>query len=169
MTADRKSPRRPFEDTRERWPLMTLHERFEQIVAIVLSFLVAVVVLIALFQLFHRILPLVHGGALDILDHEVFQSLFGAIMTVLIAMEFRHSIVRLALRHESIIQVKTVVLIALLALSRKLVILDITTTGAATIAALAGATLALGIVYWLLREREDRIARQKSGLAPTAG
>ena len=48
MTADRKSPRRPFEDTRERWSLMTLHERFEQIVAIVLSFLVAVVVLIAL-------------------------------------------------------------------------------------------------------------------------
>lgn len=54
---------------------------------------------------------------------------------------------------ESIIQVRTVVLIALLALSRKLVILDITATGAATIAALASATLALGIVFWLLSER----------------
>ena len=50
------------------------------------------------------------------------------------------------------------ILIALLALSRKFVILDITATGAATIAALASATLVLGVVYWLLRERDDRLA-----------
>jgi uncharacterized membrane protein (DUF373 family) len=47
------------------------------------------------------------------------------------------------------------VLIALLAVSRKFVILDITSTSAATIAALASATLVLGIVYSLLRERDD--------------
>jgi uncharacterized membrane protein (DUF373 family) len=139
---------------------MTVYERFEQIVAILLSFMIAVVVIIALFQLFHRLLPLVLGGALDLLDHAVFQNLFGAIMTLLIAMEFKHSIIRLALRHESIIQVTTVILVALLALSRKLVILDITTTGAATIAALAGTTLALGVVYWLLRECENRMTAQ---------
>jgi hypothetical protein len=45
------------------------------------------------------------------------------IMTLLIAMEFKHSIVRVALRRD-IIQVKTVVLIAVIALSRKFVILD---------------------------------------------
>ena len=167
MSADRRSPPRPFEDTRQRWPLMTVYERFEQIVAIVLSFTIAVVVLIALVQLLRRLLPLVLGGVLDPLDHEVFQSLFGAIMTLLIAMEFKHSIIRLALRQESIIQVKTVVLIALLALTRKFVILDISTT-AATNAALAIATLVLGIVYWLLREREDRM-QHESGLASTPG
>jgi hypothetical protein len=31
------------------------------------------------------------------------------------------------------------------------------TTSAATIAALASATLVLGVVYWLLRERDDRM------------
>ncbi len=60
----------------------------------------------------------------------------------------------------SIIQVKTVVLIALIALSRKFVILDSSATGASTIAALAGATLVLGVVYWLLRERDDRLAKE---------
>ena len=34
------------------------------------------------------------------------------IMTLLIAMEFKHSIIRAALRQESIVQVKTVILIA---------------------------------------------------------
>ena len=98
------------------------------------------------------------GGALDPLDHRVFQALFGMIMTLLIAMEFKHSIIRVALRRESIIQVKSVILVALLALSRKFIILYVYATGAATIAALAVATLVLGIVYWLLRERDDRLA-----------
>jgi uncharacterized membrane protein (DUF373 family) len=46
--------------------------------------------------------------------------------------------------------VRTVLLIALLALSRKFVILDSMTTPAITIAALGFATLVLGIVCWLL-------------------
>lgn len=156
MEADRSSIARAFRETCDRWPLMTAYERFEQVIVLALSFIVAVVIVIALIQLFIRMLPLLIGGAADILDHEVFQTLFGMIMTLLIAMEFKHSIIRAALRQESIVQVKTVILIALLALSRKFIILDIETTSAATIAALAGATLVLGVVYWLLRERDDQ-------------
>jgi uncharacterized membrane protein (DUF373 family) len=154
----RDSNSRPFDETRRYWPIMTAYERFEQLVAFVLSLLIALVVAIALIQLLMRVTPLLLGGALDPLDHHVFQALFGMIMTLLIAMEFKHSIIRVALRRENIIQVKTVILVALLALSRKFVILDAVATGAATIAALAGATLVLGIVYWLLRERDDRLA-----------
>jgi len=149
---------RPLEETRRYWPIMTAYERFEQIVAFLLGLLIAVVVVIALIQLLIEVMPLVLGGALDPLDHRVFQALFGMIMTLLIAMEFKHSIIRVALRRESVIQVKTVMLVALLALSRKFIILDVATTEPATIAALSGATLVLGIVYWLLRERDDRLA-----------
>lgn len=156
MEADRRSVAQVLRETRRHWPLMTVYQRFEQMVALVLSLIIAVVIVIALFQLVLRVLPLLIGGTLDPLDHEVFQALFGMIMTLLIAMEFKHSIIRVALRRESIIQVKTVVLVAVLALSRKFIILDTANTDAATIGALAGATLVLGIVYWLLRERDDR-------------
>ena len=81
------------------------------------------VIAVALVQLVARIVPLLLSGAIDPLEHDVFQALFGMIMTLLIAMELKHSIVRVALRRSSIIQVKTVVLIALIALSRKFVIL----------------------------------------------
>jgi len=60
-----------------------------------------------------------------------------------------------AFRHESIIQVKMVLLITLIALARKFVILD-PDVSPSEVAALAGATLALGATYWLLRERDDR-------------
>ncbi|MDU7588409.1 MAG: phosphate-starvation-inducible PsiE family protein, partial [Acidovorax sp.] len=89
------------------------------------------------------------------LDHKVFQTVFAMIMTLLIAMEFKHSIVKVALRKESVIQVKTVILIAILALARKFIILD-PDVDPAKVAALAGAILALGLTYWLMRERDDR-------------
>ena len=88
----------------------------------------------------------------------MFQTVFGMIMTLLIAMEFKHSIVRVAMRRDSIIQVKTVILIGLIALSRKFVVLD-PDTSPAKVAALAGAVLALGLTYWLLRQRDDRMAQ----------
>jgi uncharacterized membrane protein (DUF373 family) len=136
---------------------MNLYERFEHVIAFILSLIIALVIALALLQLLARVVPLFVSGAIDPLDHEVFQGLFGMIMTLLIALEFKHSIVRVALRRESIVQVKTVVLISLLALSRKFIVLDSKATGAETIAALALATLVLGVVYWLLRERDDRL------------
>jgi hypothetical protein len=63
-------------------------------------------------------------GGFNPIDHRIFQSVFGMVMNLLIAMEFKHSIVRVALRQDNIIQVKTVLLIALIALARKFVILD---------------------------------------------
>jgi uncharacterized membrane protein (DUF373 family) len=158
MEADRTSVTKIFAETRRNWPLMTVYERFEQIVTLILSLVIVVVIGVAIVQLVIGVVPLVIGGALRPLEHHTFQALFGMMMTLLIAMEFKHSIIRIALRRESIVQVKTVILIALLALGRKFIILDTTTTEAPTIAAVAGATLVLGIVYWLLRERDDRLA-----------
>jgi uncharacterized membrane protein (DUF373 family) len=160
MDTQHRAPRRVFAETREHWPIMSVYERFEQVVAIILSLVIAIVIALPLVQLVTRIVLLLLSGAVDPLEHDVFQAIFGMIMTLLIAMEFKHSIVLVAFRRSNIIQVKTVVLIALLALSRKFVILDSSTTAASTIASLAGATLVLGVVYWLLRERDDRLAEE---------
>ncbi|WP_434032814.1 phosphate-starvation-inducible PsiE family protein [Cupriavidus sp. a3] len=158
MAAKPRTSQKLLAEMREQWRLLSLYERFEQVVAVALSLIIAVVIAIALVQLTLGVLPHVLSGTVSPLDHEVFQNLFGMVMTLLIALEFKHSIIRVALRRESIVQVKTVILISLIALSRKFVILDTKATDAATIAALSGATLVLGVVYWLLRERDDRVA-----------
>jgi uncharacterized membrane protein (DUF373 family) len=55
-----------------------------------------------------------------------------------------------------VVQVRAVVLIALLAVVRKLIILDLSSTDAFHLLALAGAILALGAVYWLVRDQSRR-------------
>lgn len=151
----KESGHKALDEMRSQWRLMTVYERFEQVVAITLSGLIAVVIVISLIQLIRLVFTMLVMDALNPLDHKVFQLVFGATMTLLIAMEFKHSIVKVALRKESIIQVKTVILIAILALARKFIILE-PDVAPAKVAVLAGTVLALGLTYWLMRERDDR-------------
>jgi len=79
---------------------------------------------------------------------------FGMIFTVVIALEFKRSLLVVAERRKSIVQVRTVILLAMLAIVRKLIILDLKSTDAAQLFALAAAILALGSVHWLVREQD---------------
>lgn len=146
----------PLSEFKAVWAYMSFYQRFEQIVTLLLSGVIAVVIAVSLVQLIRTVYHLLFLEAFDPLEHQVFQTVFGMIMTLLIAMEFKHSIIKVALRRDSVIQVKTVVLIAIIALARKFVILD-SDASPGRIAALAAASLALGVVYWLLRERADKL------------
>ena len=146
----------------ERWEVLTFYQRFEKLVTLALSALLVVVILAAMWNLFLRVMVgLVLDGALDPTDHTVFQAVFGAIFTVIIALEFKRSIVVSVETHDTVFHVRTVVLVALLALLRKFIILDLAETGPATIAALALATLALGGIYWIIRKEERQEKEQK--------
>jgi uncharacterized membrane protein (DUF373 family) len=78
------------------------------------------------------------------------------IFTVIIALEFKRSLLVVAERQHSIVQVRTVVLIALLAIVRKLMIIDLSAADAQQVLALAVTILALGAVFWLVRDQDSR-------------
>jgi len=143
-------------ETRKAWPGLSLYERFEEVVVVVLTALIGLVIIAAMVNLCFRIVLLVIFGLLDPAEHTVFQAVFGMIFTVLIALEFNHSILSVLHRQESIIQLRTVILIALLALARKFIILDASKTEPLTIMGLAAAVLALGAVHWLVRDQDRK-------------
>ena len=78
------------------------------------------------------------------------------ILTVLIALEFNHSIVQIVQKRSSIVQVRVIVLIAVLLIVRKFVLIDFLKTDPATVAGLSALLLALGALYWLLRDADRR-------------
>jgi len=151
-----------FRETRKNWAALNLYQRFEQVVVLVLGLLTSVVIVVALFNVLKTVLALLHLGVLDPTRPEVFQNIFGMIMIVLISLEFNHTIVGLLERARRIVQVRAVVLIALLAVLRKFIIIEIAEADALLLVALSAATLALGGVYWALRE-QDREIRATEG------
>jgi uncharacterized membrane protein (DUF373 family) len=142
---------------RQQWRLLTFYQKFEHAVMLVLTALIAIVVALAVWNLVLKVLlSIISSGGFDPTDYTVFQALFGMIFTVIIALEFKRSLLVVTERQHSVVQVRTVVLIALLAIVRKLMIIDLSAADAQQVLALAATTLALGAVFWLVRDQDSR-------------
>ena len=150
------SLRDQLKEARTRWKLLTLYQKFEHAVILILTGLISLVVALAVWNLVLKILASITSSGFDPTDYGVFQALFGMIFTVIIALEFKRSLLVVAERRFGIVQVRTVVLLALLAIVRKLIIIDLATTEAAQLFALSAAVLSLGAAYWLVRDQDRR-------------
>jgi len=147
-----------IEAGRIRWRGLSFYQKFEHAVVLVLVGLIAVVVIAAVWSLAVKILfGLVLSGRVDPTDPAVFQAVFGMIFTVIIALEFKRSLQIVTERRDTVVQVRAVILIAMLAIVRKLIILDIGPANTGELFGLAAAILALGAVYWLVRDQDRRV------------
>jgi uncharacterized membrane protein (DUF373 family) len=157
--------RRPHNLTefRRDWPLLSAYERFESVVALILTLVITAVILVALWRLLFGVVDTLVLRSLNPLEHGVFQVVFGQILTVLIALEFNHTLRYVVTRELGIIQARTVILIAMLALVRKLIVTDLSAVPPAGLAAEGGLLLALGITYWLMQEGGDRLQAPRLG------
>jgi uncharacterized membrane protein (DUF373 family) len=148
-------PRR-WIDVRREWPVLSMYQRFEASVAFVLTFVIGAVIVVALYRLVVSVVDTLVLQSLNPLDHSVFQQVFGEIMTLLIALEFNHTLHYVITGERGIIHTKMVILIAELALARKIIVTDLFQVPPVSALALATLMLALGVTYWLMRDRDDR-------------
>jgi uncharacterized membrane protein (DUF373 family) len=75
------------------------------------------------------------------------------IMLVLISLEFNHSLIGVLERRETVVHLRTVVMIALLAVLRKFIVMPVEEVAAPKLLGLSAAVLSLGAVLWSLREQ----------------
>jgi uncharacterized membrane protein (DUF373 family) len=98
----------------------------------------------------------------DFVEKELLQNTFGSILTVLILMEFTHSVYT-SIKHKSVvIEARAIILIAIIVVARKLILIDFQTTSLEHVGAYGGIALALGVLFWLLGATTD----QKRGAPP---
>ena len=145
-----------FADLHARWKRLSLYQKFEHGVIVILTLLIAILVVLAVWNLVLKILAGIFASGFDPTDYSVFQAVFGMIFTVIISLEFERSLLVMAERDRGVVQVRTVILIALLAIVRKLMIMDMSLADVQQLFALAAAILALGGVYWLVRDQDKR-------------
>jgi uncharacterized membrane protein (DUF373 family) len=144
-----------FKAVTAEFKLLSLYQRFEHVVILILTALVAIIIVAAVWNLTIKlVIGRIFSGSFDPSNYTAFQAVFGMIFTVIIALEFKKTLLVAAERQHSVVQIQTVVVIALLAICRKIIILDLAETNGWYILSLAAAILALGVVYWLIRDRD---------------
>ena len=158
-----------FAEAQRRFGLLGFYDKFEYVVILLLTALIAVFIVFALWNVALKIFLSIAASSFDPTDYVVFQAVFGMIFTVIIALEFKRSLLVLAERVDSVVQVRAVLLIALLAVVRKLILLDVKATDALQLLALAAAILALGAVYWMVRDQDRRRTDAKAAEKTGAG
>jgi uncharacterized membrane protein (DUF373 family) len=134
----------------------TLYETFEHVVMLILTVVIVVLIAFATWHLVVATFDLILDGALDPANPQVYPSVFGMFFTVLIGLEFKRSFLIVTSSTTSIVRIRSIILIGLLATLRKFIVLDLKEINVLEMLAVAAAILALGIVYWLVRDQDNR-------------
>lgn len=129
---------------------LAFYDQFERVVASFLAILIAAVVLFTCARLAVEVYELIIFKD-DLMDPKVYLVIFGMILTVLIALEFNHSVIQIVLGKQSIIQLRIIVQIAILAIVRKLILMDLGKASMGTMLGLAALIVALAALYYVTR------------------
>lgn len=142
-----------FERLPEHWKHLHVYDYFEQIGFRILIFFISLIVVHSLVLIGIKLVEDFAQG-LMFREVDVMKEAFGLILTVIILLEFNHSIVSAMRAHTGAIQVRIVVMIAIIVMARKLILLDYQAAKLETLLGYGGLALALGIVYWLVIDAE---------------
>ena len=99
------------------------------------------------------------SGGVHLVEATALKDTFGLILSILILVEFNHSIALATHRRSSVLQVRVIILITMIVIARKLILLDYAKTSLETLVGLGGLALTLGLLYWLLSHaaRKSRV------------
>jgi len=134
------------------------YQWFEKLVIAALTMLVALSVVLTLAQSGVALYKVVISDT-HLLNHDAFIKVFGTFMTVLIALEFNHTVLADITVKAPLVKVRAVILVALLALSRKVVLVDFKEVEYTSMIGLAVLIVAVAGAYYVLR-KEDEVARE---------
>jgi uncharacterized membrane protein (DUF373 family) len=137
---------------------------FELVVSAVLLIFVSIIIVYSLavlaVTLFHDLAAGVHMN-----ETAALKDTFGLILSILILVEFNHSIALGIRRRSGVLQVRVIVLITIIVIARKLILLDYGTTRIETLLGLGGLALALGLLHLLLSKAAAGSAAGETAVA----
>jgi uncharacterized membrane protein (DUF373 family) len=141
-----------FENLKKRWKDMTPYGLFERITSLVVMFFVSIIIVYSLIlmaiDLYEQF-----GLGLAFIESESLRDVFGSILTILILIEFNHSIAVAISTKSGILQARPIVLITILVIARKVILLDFNTATFEKMLAISAMAIAFGLLYWLMRDR----------------
>lgn len=132
---------------------MHLIENIEVLVSKILSVMMVVVIFVAVFDLGIFLLKELFDTPYGQFNKTLF-TIFGLFLNILIALEILENITGYLKKH--VLQVELVIVTSLIAVARKIIILDLEKVSGIDIIGLGIALLALSISYWIVRKTTSK-------------
>ena len=121
----------------------------ENFAAKILSLALCVVMLVAIFDLIMFLIKDISSDPTGFYNKSLIE-LFGLFLNILIALALLENITAYLKRH--IVQVELVVVTALIAIARKIIIFDLKEYSGQDLLSLAIAILCMSVAYWIIRQ-----------------
>ncbi|MFC1834067.1 phosphate-starvation-inducible PsiE family protein [Thermodesulfobacteriota bacterium] len=134
--------------------LVDIVEKFESFIFAALTVLMMFVVLFAMLDLVYFLLKYLMTPPLGLVEIDQLLEIFGVLLLILIGMELLDTIH--TFRHERIIRVEIAVVIGILAVARKVIILNYKSLTSFTLLEVGAAVVGFAVAYYLLRQSRRR-------------
>jgi uncharacterized membrane protein (DUF373 family) len=157
--------------TPKRWEALRRFADYAQFERIALGCVLVILSVISIYAIAALAIKLSGDFLLGaaFLEKAALQDTFGAILTILIVLEFNHSIY-VALTHKTgALQVRTVILLTVLVVARKLMLQDFSAMTTQTFLGFGAILLALGVIYWLISHADRTFAAASAPAEPKPG
>jgi len=134
------------------WKQSLSYETFERVASRIVMFFISIIIV---YSLILMAITLVDQFRLNptYLDTDSLRDVFGSILTILILIEFNHSIALAISSRTGILQARPIVLITILVIARKVILLDFAAATFEQMLGIAAVALAFGLLFWLINAR----------------
>ncbi len=127
--------------------------KFQNAILMVLTWMMALVVLLATAELFYIIVADILTPPLVLLDIDQLLEIFGYFLLVLIGIELLETF-KIYLE-ENVINVQVVLLVAIIAIARKVIILDVKSLPSMTLIGIGVIIVSLSVGYYLVKKSQQ--------------
>lgn len=135
--------------------MITFIQKCERILILTLVVMMAAVLFLATIELLWVLVKDVISPPYFVLEIDELLEIFGLFMLVLIGIELLETIVKTYIQH-AVDHTRIVMAVAIIAISRKVIVLDVDADGYRVLLGIAALVLALCIGYFLLSYRSRR-------------
>lgn len=127
--------------------------KFQNAILLVLTWMMALVVLLATAELFYIIVEEIVAPPLVLLEIDQLLEIFGYFLLVLIGIELLETF-KIYLE-ENVINVQVVLLVAIIAIARKVIILDVKSLPSMTLIGIGAIVVSLSTGYYLVKKSQQ--------------
>jgi uncharacterized membrane protein (DUF373 family) len=151
----------PNFDLRRDWKQFLSYEMFERVASRIVMFFISIIIVYTLILMAITLFDQIKFSP-SYIDTESLKDVFGSILSILILIEFNHSIALAISKRSGILQARPIILITILVIARKVILLDFAAATFEQMLGIGAIALAFGLLFWLISARSGGMAQSQS-------